>query len=188
MHLPYEQCAGRHVFWLLDGSSLSSQRSRWLSRLAMVFMTPCLIAYLGVSRIDCFRRLFIVDGVISLPIALTGFWLLPDVPEIAKPWYLTEKVNITHSSIELFDHDLSNTSTGSGYCAETNGAGRSRREKQVYSRQDQAHFCLVAYLWPHSPLCVSSTTIIASTEHVLIATNSFWINSVIGSAAPAFQL
>ncbi|KAF2448552.1 pantothenate transporter [Karstenula rhodostoma CBS 690.94] len=35
--------------------------------------------------------LFIVDGVISLPIAIAGFWFIPDVPEIAKPWYLTEE-------------------------------------------------------------------------------------------------
>jgi ACS family pantothenate transporter-like MFS transporter len=49
----------------------------------------------GTSAIDCYYRLFIVDGIISLPIALTGFWLLPDVPEIAKPWYLTKKVYTT---------------------------------------------------------------------------------------------
>ncbi|KAK3201112.1 hypothetical protein GRF29_213g1081104 [Pseudopithomyces chartarum] len=35
--------------------------------------------------------LFIIDGVISLPIAIAGFWFIPDVPEIAKPWYLTEE-------------------------------------------------------------------------------------------------
>lgn len=36
-------------------------------------------------------RLFIVDGIISLPIALAGYFVLPDVPEISKPFYLTEK-------------------------------------------------------------------------------------------------
>lgn len=35
--------------------------------------------------------LFIIDGVISLPIAVAGFFFLPDVPEISKPFYLTEK-------------------------------------------------------------------------------------------------
>ena len=35
--------------------------------------------------------LFIIDGVISLPIALAGYWVLPDVPEISRPFYLTEK-------------------------------------------------------------------------------------------------
>jgi hypothetical protein len=38
-------------------------------------------------------RLFIIDGVISLPIALAGFFVLPDVPEIANPWYMSKKVN-----------------------------------------------------------------------------------------------
>ncbi|KKY22255.1 putative pantothenate transporter [Diplodia seriata] len=35
--------------------------------------------------------LFIVDGIISLPIALAGFFVLPDVPEISKPFYLTKE-------------------------------------------------------------------------------------------------
>ena len=39
--------------------------------------------------------LFIIDGVISLPIALAGYWMIPDVPEIAKPWYLTEAVSLS---------------------------------------------------------------------------------------------
>ncbi|EXJ62032.1 hypothetical protein A1O7_02465 [Cladophialophora yegresii CBS 114405] len=33
--------------------------------------------------------LFIVDGIISLPIAISGFFLLPDVPEITRAWYFT---------------------------------------------------------------------------------------------------
>jgi hypothetical protein len=41
-----------------------------------------------------FQRLFLVDGVISLPIALSGFFVLPDVPEIANPWYLSKKVTL----------------------------------------------------------------------------------------------
>jgi len=36
--------------------------------------------------------LFIVDGIISLPIALLGYFVLPDIPEIAKPFYLTKEV------------------------------------------------------------------------------------------------
>lgn len=37
-------------------------------------------------------RLFIVDGIISLPVALAGYFVLPDVPEISKPFYLTKEV------------------------------------------------------------------------------------------------
>lgn len=34
--------------------------------------------------------LFIVDGIITLPIALLGFVFLPDQPEVCRSWYLTE--------------------------------------------------------------------------------------------------
>lgn len=37
-------------------------------------------------------RLFVIDGVISLPVAIAGFFVLPDVPEISNPWYLTKEV------------------------------------------------------------------------------------------------
>jgi len=39
-------------------------------------------------------RLFIIDGVISLPIAIAGFFVLPDVPEISKAWYFSETVSL----------------------------------------------------------------------------------------------
>ncbi len=40
-------------------------------------------------------RLFITDGVISLPIAIAGFFVLPDVPEISKVWYLSKTVSVS---------------------------------------------------------------------------------------------
>ena len=43
-------------------------------------------------------RLFIVDGIISLPIAIAGFFILPDVPEITKVWYLSEEVCAAHAT------------------------------------------------------------------------------------------
>lgn len=50
-------------------------------------------------------RLFVIDGVISLPVAISGFFILPDVPEIANPWYLTKEVHpifgIVHVSYAL---------------------------------------------------------------------------------------
>jgi ACS family pantothenate transporter-like MFS transporter len=33
--------------------------------------------------------LFLVDGVISLPVALLGFIFLPDMPENTRAWYFT---------------------------------------------------------------------------------------------------
>jgi hypothetical protein len=38
------------------------------------------------------HRLFVIDGVISLPVAISGFFVLPDVPEISSPWYLSKDV------------------------------------------------------------------------------------------------
>ena len=37
-------------------------------------------------------RLFIVDGVVSLPIALAGFLFIPDVPETSRAFYLDSDV------------------------------------------------------------------------------------------------
>jgi ACS family pantothenate transporter-like MFS transporter len=46
--------------------------------------------------------LFIVDGIISLPIAIAGYFVIPDVPEIAKPFYLTkEEVAFAQKRMEL---------------------------------------------------------------------------------------
>jgi hypothetical protein len=49
-------------------------------------------ALFGYILIRPKSRLFIVDGAISLPIALLGYFFYPDVPEIAKPFYLTKDV------------------------------------------------------------------------------------------------
>ncbi|PMD30171.1 MFS general substrate transporter [Hyaloscypha variabilis F] len=45
----------------------------------------------GKGGLKGWQWLFIVDGIISLPIAITGFFVLPDVPETTKAWYLSEE-------------------------------------------------------------------------------------------------
>jgi hypothetical protein len=45
------------------------------------------------KNIPTFFRLFIIDGVISLPIALAGFFVLPDVPEISRAFYFSKAVS-----------------------------------------------------------------------------------------------
>lgn len=45
----------------------------------------------GVGGLAGWQWLFIMDGVISVPIAAIGFWLLPDYPHNTKAFYLTEK-------------------------------------------------------------------------------------------------
>lgn len=67
-------------------------------------------------------RLFIIDGVISLPIALMGFIILPDVPEISNPWYLTKDVRQPHRR----DQQRLNKYAGSQTLAEAHGARRPK--------------------------------------------------------------
>ncbi|CAK7271304.1 hypothetical protein SEPCBS57363_004550 [Sporothrix epigloea] len=43
----------------------------------------------GVNGYRGWQWLFIIDSVISLPIALAGFFMLPDVPEITRAWYFS---------------------------------------------------------------------------------------------------
>ncbi|KKA20500.1 Pantothenate transporter [Rasamsonia emersonii CBS 393.64] len=48
------------------------------------------------------RGLFLVDGAISLPMALGGYFILPDVPEITKSWYLTKReISLAQKRMEL---------------------------------------------------------------------------------------
>lgn len=56
----------------------------------------------GKGGLRGWQWLFIVDGIISLPIALAGFFVLPDVPEISKPFYLTkEEVAFANKRMQL---------------------------------------------------------------------------------------
>ncbi|KAH6889274.1 pantothenate transporter liz1 [Thelonectria olida] len=45
----------------------------------------------GTHGFHGWQWLFIIDTVISLPLALLSFFFLPDVPEIYKSWWLSEK-------------------------------------------------------------------------------------------------
>ncbi|KAI1182800.1 MFS general substrate transporter [Nemania serpens] len=44
----------------------------------------------GTGGFHGWQWLFIVNTIISLPIAIAGFFLFPDVPEITKAWWLTK--------------------------------------------------------------------------------------------------
>ncbi|KAB5560339.1 major facilitator superfamily domain-containing protein [Coniochaeta sp. 2T2.1] len=45
----------------------------------------------GVAGMSGWRWLFVIDGIISLPIALAGFFLFPGLPTSPKVWWLTER-------------------------------------------------------------------------------------------------
>ncbi|KAH7054284.1 MFS general substrate transporter [Macrophomina phaseolina] len=56
----------------------------------------------GRGGLKGWQWLFIVDGCISLPICLAGYFVLPDVPEISKPFYLTkEEVAFAQKRMQL---------------------------------------------------------------------------------------
>ncbi|OJJ43593.1 hypothetical protein ASPZODRAFT_73970 [Penicilliopsis zonata CBS 506.65] len=44
----------------------------------------------GTAHLPGWRWLFIFDGIISIPIALAGFWLIPDSPATSRVFYLNE--------------------------------------------------------------------------------------------------
>lgn len=44
----------------------------------------------GVNGFHAWQWLFIINTVFSLPIAIAGYFFIPDVPETTKAWYLTE--------------------------------------------------------------------------------------------------
>ncbi|PKY01125.1 putative MFS transporter Liz1/Seo1 [Aspergillus campestris IBT 28561] len=74
------------------------------SGIAAMFSGYLMAAVYNLEGRGGFRgwQLFVVDGIISLPIALSGFFILPDVPEISSPWYLSEReVELAQKRMEL---------------------------------------------------------------------------------------
>jgi ACS family pantothenate transporter-like MFS transporter len=90
-------------------------RKEELAKRSCIFHTSAAIAtmfsgYLmaGVYKLDGragfkgWQWLFIIDGIISVPIAILGFFALPDLPEISKPFYLTkEEVAFAQKRMQL---------------------------------------------------------------------------------------
>ncbi|KAI5844515.1 vitamin H transporter [Morchella snyderi] len=45
----------------------------------------------GVGGMPGWRWLFIIDGIITVPIAIAGYWLYPGLPTSGKPWFFTPR-------------------------------------------------------------------------------------------------
>ncbi len=43
----------------------------------------------GTGGLAGWQWLFVVDGIISMPIAILGFFILPDLPDTTRAFYLT---------------------------------------------------------------------------------------------------
>ena len=89
-------------------------------------------------------RLFIVDGIISLPVCLAGFVFLPDVPEVSRAWCLTKEVS-KHDSVVGKRQNLTSTA-GDRLREETNGTRRPQRARALYQKEIQEDTDLMAYL------------------------------------------
>lgn len=56
----------------------------------------------GVHGFHGWQWLFITNTVVSLPIAISGFFFMPDLPEITKVWYLTPReIELAKKRMEL---------------------------------------------------------------------------------------
>ena len=56
----------------------------------------------GTHGYKGWQWLFIIDTVISLPIAVAGFFFLPDVPEVTRAWYFSkEEITLAKRRMEL---------------------------------------------------------------------------------------
>ncbi|RSL61368.1 hypothetical protein CEP53_005105 [Fusarium sp. AF-6] len=56
----------------------------------------------GVHGFHGWQWLFITNTIVSLPIAISGFFFLPDLPEITKVWYLTkDEIALAKKRMEL---------------------------------------------------------------------------------------
>ncbi|KAI6047316.1 major facilitator superfamily domain-containing protein [Pisolithus marmoratus] len=60
----------------------------------------------GVAGRSGWRWLFIIDGIITLPIALYGLLVFPDVPATTKAFYLTEEERLLSYERLKCDHDV----------------------------------------------------------------------------------
>ena len=65
------------------GNSLGSMFSGYLQAAAYKNLS-------GVDGLAGWRWLFIIDGVITLPIAIIGFALFPGLPNSRKRWFFSE--------------------------------------------------------------------------------------------------
>mgnify|MGYP003639479782 CR=1 FL=1 len=48
----------------------------------------------GVGGMAGWRWLFIIDGCISLPLSIAGYFMFPGLPASRKPWWLTEEQHL----------------------------------------------------------------------------------------------
>lgn len=98
----------------------------------------------GVGGFRGWQWLFIVDGIISLPIALSGYFLLPDVPETCRAPYLSKEVS-SHSSTR-FQVVKTDGGVGACLCASSNVLRRTKEQSAIYEKEGSQDFQKLAHL------------------------------------------
>lgn len=66
------------------------------------YLMAAVINLNGRGGLAGWQWLFIMDGVISLPVALAGFYFIPDVPEICRaPYFTKEEIKYGQKRMDL---------------------------------------------------------------------------------------
>lgn len=89
----------------------------------------------GVHGLQGWRWLFIIDAIITLPIAILGFFFLPDLPLQGKaPWWLKPKVSRNSSRIFAVPLRLTCDQEFELACARVNNRGSAGREPWSWAK------------------------------------------------------
>jgi hypothetical protein len=78
-------------------------------------------------------RLFVIDGAISLPIVVAGFFLFPDFPHNTHTWYINENVRVNFIHCAAFS-DI-RAFLGQGDCQNSSAVGRSSAETAFFKSE-----------------------------------------------------
>lgn len=70
------------VFWV--AGSIGTMFSGFLQAAAYTNLN-------GVRGLEGWRWLFVIDGIITLPLALAGFLFFPNMPHGARTWWISEE-------------------------------------------------------------------------------------------------
>ena len=116
----------------------------------------------GRGGLKGWQWLFIIDGVISLPIAIAGFFVLPDVPEICRAPYLSKEVK-QKSTVPSRGTTGVTDVPGNCLCAKANGTRRACEARPLHQSENQENIQFMAYLYSCSALCVSHGYLLQSS-------------------------
>jgi hypothetical protein len=93
-----------------------------------------------------------VDGIITLPIAIAAFFVLPDLPENTKAKYLTAEVG---TSVYDTTSGMLTRSSGDQNEPSSNGSRRASQASALHKGEAQEDLHVMALVGSRGMLCVS---------------------------------